>query len=150
MRTATSGTSGGSRGTATPPMGAPTGIASTSRPYFVSAALLDQASLRKYFNALTIRPPIERDGNSRSAASTPIARTGDRHPFGVAGQLKLGSGGPQLFEARSAVAEDVDLALLQRGRGLVPPSAGFRSRPGMLVSVRSYRARRRWCSAHRR
>src|SRR5882762_2446592 len=64
------------------------------------------------FNAVPIGTAIERDGQVELGGIDTDRGARDRDAFRIAGELKLGSRRPQILEGQVAVAQDVDLPVL--------------------------------------
>ena len=74
--------------------------------------MLYEPSLGQQVDAVTIGAPIERDRQIELGRVDTECRAGDRHALRIAAELEFGGGRPQLVEREVAVAENVDLPVL--------------------------------------
>src|SRR5437773_10589761 len=74
--------------------------------------MLYEPSLGQELNAVAIGASIERDGKVELGGIESDSGAGDRYPFRVARELKLGCRRPETLKRQIAVAQDVDFAVL--------------------------------------
>src|SRR5256885_7984833 len=74
--------------------------------------MLYESALRQELYAVPIGAAIERDGQVELGGIDTNRGARDRDSFRIAGELKLGSRRPQILEGQVAVAQDVDLTVL--------------------------------------
>ena len=74
-------------------------------------AVLDEAARGEQLERPPVRRAIERNRKVEIARIDPERGAGDRHPFGIAGQLEFGRCRPKLIEDEVAVAQNDDLAI---------------------------------------
>src|SRR5438034_1162102 len=74
--------------------------------------MLYEPSLGQELNAVAIGASIERDGKVELGGVDSDSGAGDRYPFRVARELKLGCRRPETLKRQIAVAQDVDFAVL--------------------------------------